>query len=143
MADSEGNQEYLGIDSSVLIAYLVPEHPLHKTAKSLTTENHAVNATVMHETYLTAVFKLRRRPEQTVKTLLNYMRLAMCLPLSEKTVELGLRLASSHGLGGRDALILASYLDSKTVRRFVTMDSALLRLKKVMLGKKILSISRP
>jgi len=143
LAKPKGDQAYLGIDSNVLLAYLIPEHPRHDAVKSLAGRNHAVNPTVMHETYHTAVFKLGRRPEHTIKALLGYMRLVLCLPLTSNTVKLGLKLASQHGLGGRDALILASYLSSNQVSELVTMDKALLRLKQVKLGKKILNISRP
>ena len=143
MANPKRDQEYLGIDSNVLLAYLIPEHPQHDLVESLAKRDHAVNATVLHETYHTAVFKLRRRPEPTVNTLLGYLRFALCLPLTVKTVELGLRLALKHRLGGRDALILASYLSSKEVGGLVTLDKGLLRLKQVKLGKKILKILTP
>lgn len=143
MANPRRNQEYLGVDSNVLLAYLIPEHPEHDAVRSLAEKNHAVNATVIHETYHTAVFKLKRRPEHTVKALLSYTRLTLCLPLTAKTVELGLRLALRHKLGGRDALILASYLSSNEVGGLVTMDKALLRLKQVNLGKKVFKISTP
>jgi predicted nucleic acid-binding protein len=140
LAKSGRNQEYLGIDSSILVAYLVPEHPDHELTAGLAKERHAVNPTVLHETYHTAVFKLRRRPADTVKALLEYMSLALCLPINSMTVERGLRLALKYSLGGRDALILASYLSSKDVSAFVTMDRSLLSLKEIGFGKKMLRI---
>ena len=143
MANSRRDQKYLGIDSNVLVAYLVPEHPEHQTVKSLVNKNHAVNPTVVHETYHTCVFKLKRDPQQTVRVLLEYMKPSLCLPLTDKTTELGLKLALEHDLGGRDALILASYLASRQVSRFVTLDQALLHLKHVKSGSKILKISTP
>ena len=143
MANLERDQEYLGIDSNALLAYLIPEHPQHDLVKSLAKREHAVNATVLHETYHTAVFKLRRRPEATVNALLGYMRFVLCLPLTAKTVELGLRLALKHGLGGRDALILASYLSAKQIGELVTLDNGLLNLWQVKLGKKTLKIRAP
>lgn len=127
----------------MLIAYLVPEHPEHDKVKSLVNKNHAVNPTVMHETYHTCVFKLKRDPKETVKVLLSYMKLALFLSITEKTTELGLKLALEHGLGGRDALILASYLSTKQVSKFVTLDQALLRIGQVKVGNKMLSISMP
>ena len=127
----------------MLVAYLVPEHPEHGALKSLANKNHAINPTVIHETYHTCIFKLKRDPEQTVKVLLSYMKLSLCLPITEKTTELGLKLALEHGLGGRDALILASYLSSKDVSRFITLDKALLRIGQIKSGSKILKISTP
>lgn len=143
MAYNKGNQEYLGIDSNVLIAYLIPEHPDHASTKGLTRERHAVNPTVIHETFHTSVFKLKRKPRQTLRTLLDYMDLALCLPADARTVELGLNLAVKHSLGGRDALILSTYLLSKEVKSLVTMDKALLSLREVRFGKRILKISPP
>jgi len=143
LAKSGRNQEYLGIDSNVLVAYLVPEHPDHELTAGLAEERHAVNPTVLHETYHTAVFKLRRRPADTVKALLEYMNLALCLPTNSATVERGLRLALKYSLGGRDALILATYLSSKDVSAFVTMDRSLLSLRQIGFGKKMLRIVSP
>lgn len=143
MANPRRDQKHLGIDSSVLVAYLVPEHPEHDVTKSLANKNHAVNPTVIHETYHTCIFKLKRVPEQTVRVLLSYMKLTLCLSITEKTTELGLKLALEHHLGGRDALILASYLSSSQVSRFVTLDQTLLRIGEAKLGSKILKISMP
>ncbi len=95
---------------------------------------------MLHETYHTSVFKLRRIPGDTVRALLDYLDLALCLPIDAVTVECGLKLALKHSLGGRDALILASYLLSKEVRALVTMDKSLLSLKEVRMGKKMLKI---
>jgi len=38
LANSEGNQEYLGIDSNVLRAYLVPKHPAPQNCKIINDE---------------------------------------------------------------------------------------------------------
>jgi len=141
LANSRRDQKHLGIDSNVLVAYLVPEHPEHGMVKWLANKDHAVNPTVIHETYHTCIFKLKRDPEQTVKVLLSYMKLALCLPITEKTTELGLKLALEHGLGGRYALILASYFSSRQVSRFVTLDKSLLRIGQIKSGNKILKIS--
>ena len=129
------------IDSNVLISYLVPEHPDHEATQVLVKRNHAVNPTVIHETYHASVFKLKRNPADTVKTLLEYLDLVLSLPIDTMTVRRGLRLAAKHSLGGRDALILASYLHSKQVGTFVTMDKSLLTLKELRLGDRVLKIA--
>jgi predicted nucleic acid-binding protein len=143
LAKSRRDQKYLGIDSNVLVAYLVPEHPEHGIVKSLSNKNHAINPTVVHETYHTCIFKLKRDPQQTVKALLQYTNMALCLPIMKYTTELGLELGLEHGLGGRDALILASYLSSLQVNRLMTFDKTLLHIGKVRSGRRTLIISAP
>ncbi|MCL5068398.1 MAG: hypothetical protein M1368_08625 [Thaumarchaeota archaeon] len=58
--------------------------------------------------------------------------------MNSGTVELALKLALKHSLGGRDALILASYALSKQVKTFVTTDESILSVKEVLIGKKLL-----
>jgi predicted nucleic acid-binding protein len=143
LAVASRDQKHLGLDSNVLVAYLVPDHPDHRLTRSLVGRRHAVNPTVLHETYHTCVFKLRRKADQTVEVLSDYMNFSLCLALNTTTVELALKLALKHSLGGRDALILASYALSKQVKRFVTMDESLLAVKRIRVGRKILEVTRP
>jgi predicted nucleic acid-binding protein len=104
---------------------------------------HAVNPTVIHETYHTCVFKLKRASEQTVKAILNYMKLTLFLSVSGKTTEQALKIASEYKLGGRDALIISSYLSAKQVVRFITLDEELLNVGQVKFGNARLVISEP
>jgi len=143
LANTRRNQAHLGIDSNVLVAYLVPDHPDHELTKYLAGKRHAVNPTVIHETYHTCVFKLKRKADETVTTLLDYMDYSLCIPMDSATVQLGLKLALKHSLGGRDALILASYGLSKQVKQFVTLDGALLSVKRIQIGRRKLEIVRP
>ncbi len=143
MANTRRDQEYLGIDSNVLVAYLVPDHPDHELTKPLAGKRHAVNPIVLHETYHTCVFKLRRKADETVAALLDYMNFSLCLTMNSGTAELGLKLALKHSLGGRDALILASHAFSKQVNKFVTMDGSLLSVKRIQIGRKMLEITLP
>ncbi|HXW37717.1 MAG TPA: PIN domain-containing protein [Nitrososphaerales archaeon] len=143
MANSRRDQEYLGIDSNVLLAFLVDEHPDHNKTRLLIGRRNAVNPTVIHETYHAAVFKLKTDPKQTVRLLLDYLDLALTLPIDKRTVRRGLRLAARHRLGGRDALILASYLLSSKVGTFVTFDRSLLALGEVRIGGRELAIASP
>ncbi|MHB2036558.1 MAG: hypothetical protein ACYCPW_07425, partial [Nitrososphaerales archaeon] len=99
MADAGRNQEHLGIDSNILVPYLVPDHPDHELTKPLKGKRHAVNPTVLHETYHTCVFNLKRKPDETVAALLDYMNYSLCLSMNFATVELGLKLALKHSLG--------------------------------------------
>lgn len=95
---------------------------------------------MLHEAYHTCVFKLKRAPDETVTTLTDYMGVSKCIPLSSKDTELGLRLALRYSLGGRDALILASYALADGVNKFVTMDNSLLEIKTLKIGKRKLLV---
>lgn len=143
MAKPGRDQEYLGIDSNVLVAYLVPDHPAHQSTKHLGAERHAVNPTVLHETYHTCVFKLKRPAEDTANTLIEYMDFSKCIPMDSDTTELGLKLALQYSLGGRDALILACYSRARQVSKFVTMDKSLLAIEELTFGRKKLRIVSP
>lgn len=143
MADTTRDKEHLGIDSNVLIAYIAEVHPDHDKVGPIVKKNHAVNPTVIHETYHTCVFKLRAEPKCTISLLLNYMRRALFLDMTYNTTEVGLKIASDYGIGGRDSLILASYLMSGHVSKFVTFDRTLLDMKKVSHGAHHLQIVLP
>jgi predicted nucleic acid-binding protein len=106
-------------------------------------KRQATNPTVLHETYHTCVLKIRRRADKTVADLLDYMKFSMCLPITDSTAELGLKLALRHSLGGRDALVIASFAMSRQVDKFVTWDKGLLDIKKIKIGSKVLEISSP
>jgi predicted nucleic acid-binding protein len=80
---------------------------------------------------------------ETASTLIGYMNVSHCLSTDSQTAELGLRLASKHGLGGRDALILASYSRARQIKKFVTMDNSLLALGQLVVGRKKLVITSP
>ena len=71
------------------------------------------------------------------------MSLTLCLPINSATVELGLELALEHHLGGRDALILASYANSDQVNSLVTFDESLQSVKHVRVGRRDLKIVDP
>lgn len=134
MANTARDKEYLGIDSNVLIAYIVEAHPDHHKVGLIRKEKHAVNPTVIHETYHTCVFKLKAEPKDTSSLLLNYMRRVLFLDMTYNAVEVGLKIATDYGIGGRDSLILASYLISGYVSKFVTFDRTLLDIEKVSHG---------
>ena len=58
---------------------------------------------------------------------------------TKDTTKIGLRLAEQYGLGGRDALILACFLNSSVVD-FETFDKELIRLRNVEHGHRKLPI---
>jgi predicted nucleic acid-binding protein len=143
MARSRRDKEHLGIDSNVLVAYIVSTHPEHDKVSSIRNKGHAVNPTVIHETYHTCVFKLKAEPGETTHLLLEYMKRVLFLNTTYDTVALGLKLARDHGIGGRDSLILASYLMSDHINKLVTFDRDLLEIGKVGHGRYNLKIVSP
>ncbi len=58
---------------------------------------------------------------------------------TKETTRTGLQLAKQYALGGRDALILASFLNP-SVLEIVTLDNELIRLRKIEHGTKTLKI---
>ena len=141
MAHPRRNQKHLGIDSNVLVAYLDGGHPQHQKAARLASRRVALNPTVIHETYHTLVFKLKWTPEGASNALIEILNDKDVLFLSQtkETTRKGLQLAKKYALGGRDALILAGFLDS-SVPEIVTFNSELLRLRKIEHGIKTLKI---
>jgi predicted nucleic acid-binding protein len=141
VADARGNQAHLGIDTSVLVAYLDGAHPSHGETKWLANRAVVLSPTVVHEAYHTLVFKAKWDPEDAARTLLDACsdRRNAFVNQTVRTVRAGLELAVRYHLGGRDALIIASLLGAK-VREFFTFDKGLLELKRVQFGKSFLVI---
>jgi predicted nucleic acid-binding protein len=141
MAHTRRDQKYLAIDSNVLISYLDHEHPQHSKVASLAARKVAVNPTVIHETYHTLVFKLKWRPEETLSILMELLDDSTILFLNQtkETTRVGVQLATQYSLGGRDALILASFL-SAAVPEMITFDRTLIQIRKVEHGNRSLRI---
>jgi len=136
VANSGRDQEYLGVDTNVLVAYLDGGHPSHKKTTWLADESIVLNPTIAHEAYHTLVFWARWDPVEARKAVWDACSDVNNLFVNQtfRTTNTGLELAVRHGLGGRDALILASLLASK-VKEFRTFDKNLLALKQVSFGR--------
>ncbi len=141
MANSRREQESLGIDTNVLVAYLDKEHPSHGETAGLAEESVALNPTIVHEAYHTLVFKMKWAPQDASEALTEASMDANNRFINQtlKTTKMGLRIATEHNLGGRDALIVANFVGAR-VSRFVTYDRALLALGVVKYGHSTLSI---
>lgn len=141
MAHAKGSQKYLALDSSVLIAYLDGEHPQHNRAASLVSKKIALNPTVVHETYHALVFKLKWRSQEAGQVLRDVLEEDDLLFLNQTraTAKIGLRLAERYALGGRDALILASFL-APSVSEMVSFDKQITALSKIVHGSRELKI---
>ena len=145
MADSTGNQEYLGIDTNVLVAYLADDHPQHSDVGWLSENVHVVNPTIIHEAYHTLVFKRKWLSSDSRRVLTDYIENSVLVGQTIRTTKLGLLLADKHALGGRDALILASFVATvkPIVSTCVTFDEQLLKLKSIRYGARSLRIKPP
>ena len=144
MADSGRDQEHLGIDTSVLVAYLDNEHPLHRGTSWLSRKSAAFCPTVIHEAYHTLVFKMKWDKQEASEVLTEVITDENNAFVNQtvRTTKVGLHLAVGHSLGGRDSLILATYL-SAGLKNFLTYDKALLSLRVASYGKNSLRIKHP
>jgi predicted nucleic acid-binding protein len=141
MAHAGRDQKHLAVDSNVLVAYLDKDHPQHRKVRSLAQRRVALNPTVLQETYHTLVFKMKWDRDEASKTLLEILDDAEILFLNQtkETTRTGLRFAEHYAIGGRDALILGSFLNP-SVAEFRTFDRELIRLGKVERGRRRLNI---
>lgn len=141
MAHADRNQKHLAVDSNVLVAYVDREHPQHSKVSSLASRRVALNPTVVHETYHTLIFKMKWASEDATELLTEMLDDSHVLFLNQtkETTKTGLRFAERYALGGRDALILANFLNP-SVAEFVTFDKELIRLRRVERGRRKLMI---
>ena len=141
MAHARRDQEHLGIDTNVLVAYLDKDHPSHGETAGLADESVALNPTIVHEAYHTLVFKMKWAPDDASEVLTEAFMDANNQFINQtlKTTKMGLRIATEHNLGGRDSLILANFVGAQ-ISKFVTYDKALLALGVIRYGRHTLSI---
>jgi predicted nucleic acid-binding protein len=139
----------VGVDTNILCYALDPAFKEHKKAKSLimsirSKEKVSVNATTIHETYHTLVFKQKWVPEDARTKIIAFIRHPLIAYRSQtkKISLLALKLAVELNLGGRDSLILANLLEND-VGKFYTHDKDLLSLKKVAMDYYNLLIEDP
>ena len=140
MANRRRDQKHLAIDSNVLVAYLDGEHPQHNKVKSLGSRRVALNPTVVHETYHTLVFKMKwASSDAEVLTEMLDDTHVLFLNQTKDITRVGLKFAEGYAIGGRDALILASHVNS-SVAEFQTLDKELIRSRSVEHGRHRLTI---
>ncbi|MDV3278272.1 MAG: hypothetical protein LYZ69_07385 [Nitrososphaerales archaeon] len=104
----------------------------------------ALNPTIIHEAYHTLVFKMKWREQDAGAALLEACSDPRTTFFNQtlRTTKVGLNLAATHKLGGRDALILAGFLTGG-VKELLTFDRLLLGLKGIEYGGSTLSIRAP
>lgn len=145
MANTRRNQKYLGIDTNVLVAYLDEEHPKHNETTYLKKRKIALNPTVIHEAYHTLVFKMKWTEEEASEVLKASMtdENNLFINQTQRTTVTGLNIATSFHLGGRDALIMSSFIAEGGVRECKTYDKELLDIGEIKYGKKRVLLTRP
>jgi len=141
VAHAGRDQKHLALDSNVLVAYVDREHPQHSKVSSLASRRVALNPTVVHETYHALVFKMKWAPDYAAQVLTEMLDDSHVLFLNQTkdTTKTGLRFAERYRLGGRDALILANFVNP-SVLEFVTFDKELIQLRRVEYGRRQLMI---
>ena len=126
-----------GLDTNILCYTLDKAYPENKILGglllNLSEENKlALNPTVIHETYHTLVFGQKWFPEEAALRLDALIRhpLIDFFSQTKKTSHVALNLSLKHALGGRDALIIASYMVNK-IPVIYTHDKELLKIQKI------------
>lgn len=140
----------VGLDTNILCYALDPVFNEHKKASSLliriirSKQKISVNSTIIHETYHTLVFKQKWVPDDARTKILAFLRHPQIQfqNQTKKISLLALKLAVNLGIGGRDSLILANFLDNKAGKLY-THDGDLLRLGKVSIDGYSLLIEDP
>lgn len=145
--DHEGDLEDLtGLDTNILAYALDPTFPEHEKAKTatLSLNGWAINATVIHETYHTLVFRRKISPVDSRRKIVELLKdkRTTFINLTEATCLFSLNLAASMNLGGRDSLIIGSYLYNK-IPQMYSHDEELARLRKITVRGKTLCITDP
>jgi predicted nucleic acid-binding protein len=126
-----------GMDSNVLCNCLDPAYPEHERLKGILLDlgpgnRVAVNPTVVHESYHALVFGQKLVRSEARRRLLLVLRhpYVEFVNQTRRVSEAALKIAVDYGIGGRDALILASFLLNK-IPVLLTRDRDLLSLTEV------------
>jgi predicted nucleic acid-binding protein len=139
----------VGLDANILCYALDDAYPEHEALKNLlfqfTSENKvALNPTTIHETYHVLVHSQKWRPEIAADALLTIINRPNTefYNQTKKTSTIALHLSVQYNLGGRDALIIASYIANQTPTLY-THDNELLKHKKITYKNTTLTIKDP
>ena len=126
-----------GLDANILCYALDEEYPEHKKYRNLlfnlSAENKiALNPTTIHEIYHTLVFGQKWFPQDAAETLKMLIKHPYIKFLNQtlKSTTIALALSVKHGLGGRDALIIANFIANE-VPIMYTHDREILKIQKI------------
>lgn len=125
---------------------LDPTFPEHDRAKRalLSSRVFAVNSTVIHEAYHALVFGRKISPTDSRHKIVEFLRDSRTIFINmTKTVSIfAMDLAVKMNLGGRDSVILSSYLHNR-ISEMYSHDEDLVKLKKISLKGRTLRITDP
>ena len=125
---------------------LDPTFPEHEKAKRavLSSSGCAVNATVIHETYHSLVFRRKMSSIDSKRKIAGFLGDKRILFInSTRTVStFALDLAVRSNLGGRDSLIIGCYLCNK-IPEVYSHDEDLVKLEKVSMKGNTIRITDP
>jgi Predicted nucleic-acid-binding protein, contains PIN domain len=139
----------IGLDTNIICYALDEDYPENKQLNdlllNLSSENKiAINPTAIHEAYHVLVFGEKWFPEDAA----HAIKLLLKNPYIEfynqtrKTSTVALDIAVQYKLGGRDALIAASYIANRTPILY-THDKELLKCQKITWKNSNLAIEDP
>jgi len=138
-----------GLDTHIVCYLLDPGFAEHEQvshlARSLTSQNTlALNPTVIHEAYHTLVYdvELVRQDARTRLTSLIRLPYVDFFNQTKSTSLLAMNLADKYELGGRDSLMLASYLGND-VYGVYTHDLDLVKIGQIDWRGRTMNISDP
>jgi predicted nucleic acid-binding protein len=136
----------IGMDSNILVYALDPTFPEHDKAKNaiLSADGWVVNATVIHETYHTLVFRRKISSTDSKRKIVNFLeeKRTLFINLTKSISLFALDLAAKTNLGGRDSLIIGSYLHNR-IPEIYSHDEDLVKLRKVSMKGKTIRITDP
>jgi predicted nucleic acid-binding protein len=135
-----------GIDSSIVVYALDPSTDEHQKASKavLSLEAWATTPTVVHEVYHTLAFKRMMSWADARSKVRAFARdkRTRFLNITKATSSFSLDLASEFEFGGRDSLIIGSFMRNG-VETMLTHDGDLLRRRKVNFKGKSIGFSDP
>ena len=103
-----------------------------------------VNSTVIHETYHTLVFRRKISSTDSKRKIVDFLeeKRTLFINLTRSISQLALDLAAKTNLGGRDYLIIGSYLHNR-IPEIYSHDEDLVKLRKVSMKGKTIRITDP
>jgi predicted nucleic acid-binding protein len=139
----------IGLDTNIICYALDEDYPENKPLNglllNLSLENKiAINPTTIHEAYHVLVFGEKWHPEEAahaIKLLLKNPYIDF-YNQTRKTSIIALDLSVKYNLGGRDALIIANYLENQTSTLY-THDKTLLKHQKITWKNTTLTLKDP
>ena len=142
-------QNVSGLDTNILCYALDPAFSEHERAslilKRLSPKSRiAINATVIHETYHTLVYKQKWVRREAGKRMISFMSMKNVIFFNQtkSIARNGIYLADKYEIGGRDSLILANYMFNGVVNMY-SHDQGLVDLGKISIKERELNFEDP